>query len=252
MDINIIFEDEDFIVIDKPFGIVVNKSDSAKEETIQDWAEEKLGIKNYELRINNETDSEEQRIIDEFLSRGGVVHRLDKETSGILLIAKNPQSFLNLKTQFKERQVEKSYLALSHGEIKPGTGSIDAPVGRLPFNRTKFGVIPGGRDAVTHYEVLNYYKYNNESLSYLRLIPKTGRTHQIRVHLKHLGHPIFSDPLYVGRKAGREDRKVLPRLFLHAEKISINHPGTGDRLTFDSLLPESLQNFLNGLAPIDK
>ncbi|MEK7558780.1 MAG: RluA family pseudouridine synthase [Patescibacteria group bacterium] len=242
MEIKIIYEDEELFVIEKPWGVVVNNAESAKGETIQEWAEKKLGITNYESRITNDQDIEE-----EFRSRGGVVHRLDKETSGILLIAKNPQSFLKLKNQFKSREVEKEYFALSHGEVKLGVGEISATVGRLPYNRTKFGVIAGGRDALTNYEVINYYKFNDEKLTYLRLRPKTGRTHQIRVHLKYINHPIFADPLYAGRKVGRNDRKFLNRLFLHASKITFQHPTSLEKLTFESPLPTELSNFLTKL-----
>lgn len=258
MEIKIIYEDEEFLVIDKPSGVIVNRSESAKGETVQDWAEKKLGIKNYELRIKNEANNEEQIANNEFLSRGGVVHRLDKETSGILLIAKNPESFSALKNQFKDRIVEKEYLALAHGEVKPEEGEINVPVGRLPYNRTRFGVIAGGREAVTKYKVLSI-KYHavpagrqvsdgkREPLSLIKLYPKTGRTHQIRVHLKYINHPIFADPLYAGRKVGRDDRKYLNRLFLHASKISLNHPKTNERVSFESPLPEELSNFLSNL-----
>ncbi|MEK7573017.1 MAG: RluA family pseudouridine synthase [Patescibacteria group bacterium] len=245
MEIKIIFEDEELIIIDKPAGVVVNNAESAKGETIQEWAEKRLGITNHEVGISNGEQSSEE----EFKSRGGVVHRLDKETSGILLIAKNPQSFLALKNQFKERKVEKEYLALSHGEIKPENGEINAAVGRLPYNRTRFGVLAGGRDASTQYKVLSikYFVSNGkkEPLSFLKLNPKTGRTHQIRVHLKYINHPIFADPLYAGRKVGREDRKHLSRLFLHASRITFAHPTSLKLLTFESLLPQDLQNFLS-------
>lgn len=272
MEIKIIHEDEDLLVIDKPFGVVVNRSESAKGETVQEWAEKRLGIGGAEVvsenflapnaervsssdkkadganvRSENFENSPHQSLEEEYRSRGGVVHRLDKETSGILLIAKNPESFLNLKNQFKDRIVEKEYLALAHGEVKPSEGEINVPVGRLPYNRTKFGVVAGGRDALTNYEVINYYKFKNEMLTYLRLKPKTGRTHQIRVHLKYLNHPIFADPLYAGRKVGRDDRKYLNRLFLHAAKISFNHPVSLKKLTFESPLPEELENFLSQL-----
>lgn len=277
MEIRIIHEDEDLLVIDKPFGVVVNRSESAKGETVQDWAEKRLGIvgaevvsKNFlapnaekvlssnkkadgaNVRNENFENSPHQSLEEEYRSRGGVVHRLDKETSGILLIAKNPQSFLNLKNQFKERIVEKEYLALAHGEVKPSEGEINVPVGRLPYNRTKFGVIAGGRDALTNYEVINYYKFKNEKLTFLRLNPKTGRTHQIRVHLKYLNHPIFADPLYAGRKVGRDDRKYLNRLFLHAAKIKFVQPKSLEPISFESPLPEDLQYFLSGLTQIDK
>ncbi len=310
MDVKIIYEDPDFIIIDKPSGIVVNKSETTKEETIQDWAENKLKIKGAEVAHEN-TSHRQPRVADdarqsfprpsnvprslserrsqslndskavpksalsssasglpfassieeEFRSRGGVVHRLDKETSGILLIAKNPQSFLNLKNQFKERKTEKVYIALVHGEVKPGKGEINVPVGRLPYNRTRFGIVPGGREAHTEYRVISNFIHSKNSgqefqisnskqperLTLLGLYPKTGRTHQIRVHLKYINHSIFADPLYAGRKTARSDRKILPRLFLHASKLSFNHPVTGERLTFESPLPNELGAFISRL-----
>ncbi len=282
MEIKIIYEDEEILVIDKPSGVVVNRSESAKGETVQDWAEQRLGISGAEVvsklnrgpvrsfppasaRLNvpseqrlravgsPSTSATPLDLEEEFRSRGGVVHRLDKETSGILLIAKNPQSFLILKNQFKDRIVEKEYLALTHGEVKPEEGEINVPVGRLPYNRTKFGVIAGGREANTVYRVISNFKFpiSNEKLTLLELKPRTGRTHQIRVHLKYINHPIFADPLYAGRKVGRDDRRYLARLFLHASKITFNHPKTGKMLAFESPLPEDLSNFLSKLDLLD-
>ena len=126
MEIEIIYEDAELIVINKPWGITVNRSDSSRENTVQDWAEKKLNIKNkISKNKNDEKQISNYDTEEEFVSRGGVVHRLDKETSGILLIAKNPKSFLNLKNQFKERKVEKTYVALVHGEVKSETGEIN-------------------------------------------------------------------------------------------------------------------------------
>ncbi len=264
MDIKIIYEDNDLLVIDKPSGITVNRSDTTREEeTVQDFAEKYLKIQNSKFKDNQ---------VPDFYNRGGIVHRLDNETSGILLIAKNPQSFLNLQKQFKERSVKKTYVALVHGEVKPESGEINVPVGRLPFNRKRFGIIAGGREAVTKYKALRYLEVRNEKwdtesltsrnrdikksssrisrFTLLELFPKTGRTHQIRVHIKYFGHPIFSDPFYAGRKVSRADRKLLPRLFLHAEKITFNHPKTGKEVSFKSNLPAQLQIFLDGLIKI--
>jgi 23S rRNA pseudouridine1911/1915/1917 synthase len=125
------------------------------------------------------------------------------------------------------------------------------PVGRLPWNRTRFGVLAGGKQATTHYRVISNFKSpvkQKEELSLLELYPKTGRTHQIRVHLKYLNHPIFGDELYAGRKTARDDRKVLQRFFLHAKKISFFHPQTEKRVEFESPLPEELQNMLEVLG----
>lgn len=235
----IIYEDDDVLVLDKPAFVTVNKADTTKGEiTIQDWVEE-----NYKFG-NLEQNSEE-----DFYSRAGIVHRLDKETSGILIVAKNPESFKDLQRQFKERIVKKTYEALVHGLVVPEIGEINVPVGRLPWNRKQFGVIAGGREAVTKYKVIKNFLFleNNEKLSLLELFPETGRTHQIRVHLKYFGHPIFADFLYAGRKTSRNDRKYLSRVFLHAFKISFYHPKTKKLLYFESSLPEELESFIKKL-----
>lgn len=251
----IIFEDQDIIVLDKPAGITVNNSETTKgEQTVQDW------IVAYELSKGNdmyrmyrkETSSDtSESPYDTFLSRAGIVHRLDKETSGILLVAKTEKAFVELQRQFKEREVEKEYVALVHGDIKVEEGEIVVPVGRLPWNRTQFGVIAGGREASTGYKVVAKYKNPlskfQEMLTLLRLTPKTGRTHQIRVHLKYFNHPIFADFLYAGRKTSRADREQLPRVFLHAAKIKFGHPSTREEVSFESSLPPELENFLLSL-----
>lgn len=248
----IIFEDEFMLIINKPAGMTVNRSDTTGNEmTVQEWTENKLKIKpfdktqgkNEKLKIDDESD---------FYKRAGIVHRLDKETSGVLIIAKTPQAFTELQRQFKERLVKKTYLALVHGNLVPPEGEISVPVGRLPWNRKRFGVVAGGRDSVTRYRTINSLQLiiNNtkEDMTLLELYPETGRTHQIRVHLKHINHPIFGDALYAGRKTARDDRKILPRVFLHAAKISFAHPVTGERVEFESKLPEELAKML----PISK
>ncbi|MEK9178675.1 MAG: RluA family pseudouridine synthase [Patescibacteria group bacterium] len=233
----VIFEDEDLLVLDKPSGITVNRSDTTMHgTTVQDYVD---GLINLEIE-DKESD---------FYKRCGIIHRIDKETSGILLVAKNRKSFENLQGQFKERKVQKSYLALVHGVPKPPEGEISTPLGRLPWNRKRFGVLAGGREAVTEYKVLEirYLKSGKgrEALSLIEARPKTGRTHQIRVHLKSINHPIFSDELYAGRKVARDDRKFLPRIFLHAEKITIRHPRSNKKISFETELPEDLKDFLN-------
>ncbi len=241
----ILYEDPSLLVLNKPAGITVNKSDTTKgEDTIQDWVEEYLKVP-------------EGNQFDTFYQRAGIVHRLDKETSGILLVAKTPEAFVDLQRQFKERLVKKTYLALAHGKITPETGEINVPVGRLPWNRKRFGVVAGGRDSLTRYKVLSYYTLYAKSYTLLELYPETGRTHQIRVHLKHIGHPIFGDSLYAGRKTARDDRKFLERVFLHAAKISFFHPARHryaqalagepvyhELLTFEAPLPDALQKIL--------
>ena len=143
-------------------------------------------------------------------------------------------------------------MALVHGQVEPQEGEISVPVGRLPWNRKRFGVLAGGKEAVTKYKVLAIkYLVNGkqrEPLTLLELYPKTGRTHQIRVHLKYINHPIFGDEFYAGRKTSRDDRKILPRFFLHAKKIIFFHPATGKRVEFESPLPQELQTVLDSLS----
>lgn len=241
-DFKIIFEDEQFLVLDKPAGIVVNKSDSAKEITVQEWMENKLTEEGHVVTGDSEIEKE-------FVSRGGVVHRLDKDTSGLLLLAKNPDSFEKLKNQFKERTVAKKYLTLVHGDVKPPEGQIDAPIERSPFNRMHFGVFPGGREAQTVYRKQANYEWmqgkEKEVFSLLEVEPKTGRTHQIRVHMKYVNHPVVSDPIYGGRKNLQQDLEFCPRLFLHAFEISFLHPITGEKLAFKAELPLELQKVLD-------
>lgn len=243
-DIKIIYEDQEMLIIDKPSSVIVNKADTTKGEwTVQDWLEKRWQKEDGEWK---EADKE-----SDFYKRAGIVHRIDKETSGLLIVAKNLDSFENLQAQFKARKVEKVYVALAHGRIEPMEGEISVPVGRLPWNRTRFGVLAGGKEASTHYKVISYFKSpvkQKEELTLLELYPKTGRTHQIRVHLKYINHPIFGDELYAGRKTARDDRKVLQRFFLHAKKISFFHPQTGKRVEFESPLSEELQNVLDALG----
>lgn len=232
--LKVVFENDDLFVIDKDAGITVNKSDtSSKQLTLQDLIDQE------DMIDKNDND-------EEFLKRSGIVHRLDKETSGLIIVAKNSIAFRVLQEQFKERKVEKSYLALAHGEVIPMEGEISAPVGRLPWNRKRFGVLAGGRESLTSYRVIALYKSvsSGEILSFINLFPKTGRTHQIRVHLKFINHPIFGDPLYGGRKIAREDRKLLSRVFLHAEKLSFFDPKTEEKIALNSVLPTELKDLL--------
>ncbi len=217
----IVFEDQSLLVVEKPSGLVVNRAETQKEETLEDWAAGKVvGV-----------------------DRSGIVHRLDKDTSGLLVIAKTPEALANLQAQFKGRKVVKKYLALVHGKVEPKEGSINAPIERSPFNRKHFGVFPGGREAQTDYQTLSHYG----DLTLLELTPHTGRTHQIRVHLKYINHPIVADPIYGGRKNYQADVKFCPRLFLHATSLKVKHPGTGEWLEFNSPLPSDLQAVVDKL-----
>ena len=244
MTIPIIYEDADLLIIDKPAGIVVNKSETTVNQiTVQEWAETKF-------KIQSAKPADKIDLESDFYKRQGIVHRLDKETSGILIIAKNLHSFDNLQKQFKDRVVEKTYVALAHGKIVPESGEIDVPVGRLPWNRKQFGIFPGGRESKTFYKIIKYYQdpETKEKLTLVELNPKSGRTHQIRVHLKYIGHSIFSDFLYAGRKTSKRDRKKLPRVFLHAAKISFTHPTKGEKVSFESQLPDQLSKLIQGLS----
>lgn len=224
----IIFEDESLIVLDKPSGWITDSANTTKNQpVIQEWVAE-----NFQFSINN------------FQYRNGIVHRLDKETSGILLIAKTVESFEELQRQFKERLVKKTYIALAHGKVEPSEGVINETVGRLPWRRDRFGVMVGGREAATGYKVIRYKDIEGKQFSLLQLKPKTGRTHQIRIHLKHIGHPIVADEFYAGRKTARNDRRWCPSLFLHAAGIKFIHPLTKKEIQFESPLPISLAAIL--------
>lgn len=227
----VIFEDEHFLALNKPPGWVVNDADTTKNlKTVQGYL-----AKNFDYEISQNLDL-----------RSGIVHRLDKDTSGVLLVAKTEKSFYELQRQFKERLVEKTYVALVHGELVED-GEVDAPTGRLPWNKRKFGVLPGGRQALTRYKVVKLYDIESrleKKLTFLELYPKTGRTHQIRIHMKYLNHPLVCDRTYAGRKNWRYDHKWCPRIFLHAKEISFLHPVSGEKINYKAELPEDLKTAL--------
>jgi 23S rRNA pseudouridine1911/1915/1917 synthase len=243
----IVYADNLILVLDKPAGWVVNRAESAKGPIVQDWVSDNLKFEIRNLKLDRETD---------FFKRSGIVHRLDKDTSGLLLVAKMPDAFEYLTGQFAQRQVKKRYTALVHGRTDT-EGVVEAPVGRLPWNRERFGVFPGGRDARTEYRVVGYYEMGGalpaggqekwDRFSLLEVIPMTGRTHQIRVHLKSIGHPIVADQFYAGRKTAREDLKWCPRLFLHAGYLGFLHPVSGKWVEFTSALPGDLVNALKSV-----
>lgn len=232
MEPKIIFQDDSIFVIDKPSGWITNSSSTTTDQPVlQKWLEENF----------------KYPIVKEELLRSGIVHRLDKETSGIVVVAKTKEAFEKLQAEFKNREVQKTYVALLHGRIVEPEGTIKATVGRLPWRRDRFGVLPGGRESVTEYKVLKFYPEERGGYSLVEFHPKTGRTHQIRVHAKHIGHAIVSDEFYAGRKTARNDRKFCPRLFLHASGIKFTHPVTGKIMEFKSDLPEDLQGVLKSL-----
>jgi len=232
--LDLIFEDDILLVLSKPAGQTVNSAQTTKGVvTTQDELEEYFGIELPKEGIGG---------------RAGIVHRLDKETSGILLVAKTKTAFERLQSQFKRRTVDKEYLSLVHGET-PFEDTIQAPVARNPKARTRFAVVVGGKSALTRYKRKGVYRRGGEWYSLLNLQPKTGRTHQLRVHLKYVGHPVVSDPLYLSRRRLREDLEFCPRLFLHAFALSFTHPRSGARMRFEAELAEDLKNSFSRLIP---
>lgn len=228
----IIFQDDQILVIEKPSGWITDSANTTNgQPVIQEWV-----AKNFQFPIFNFREL-----------RHGIVHRLDKETSGLLLVAKTEDAFNELQRQFKERVVHKTYIALVHGKAKKEEDIINEPVGRLPWRRDRFGVLAGGREAVTEYKVIRYVNIKNDQFTLLELEPKTGRTHQIRIHLKHIGHTIVGDQFYAGRKTSRHDRKWCNRLFLHASSIKFIHPITKKEIQFNSPLPADLTDILNNI-----
>jgi pseudouridine synthase, RluA family len=208
----ILYEDADFLVLDKPAGLVVHPGAGNDTGTL------------VHALLHHCTDLSGIGGVE----RPGIVHRLDKETSGCLVIAKNDFTHHSLASQFASRAVEKTYLAIVEGTLRRASGTIDATIGRHRVHRQKMAVVPAekGREAVTHYRVLA----TGDGLSLVECRPKTGRTHQIRVHLKHLGHSLAGDPIY-----GR--RGKFPRHLLHAWKLSFDHPRTGERIVFTAPVP---------------
>ncbi|MBI4035197.1 MAG: RluA family pseudouridine synthase, partial [Candidatus Chisholmbacteria bacterium] len=194
------------------------------------------------------TTSQNSKLLEEFLNRSGIVHRLDKDTSGLLVVAKNPEAFENLQQQFKKREVQKTYLALVYGQLKPKEGMIAVPVGRSS-NPKKFSVRVGGKLAQTTYQVEKYLKDDQgNDYTQVKLKPQTGRTHQLRVHLSYLGNPIVADSRYAGEKRAAGDRWWCPRQFLHAWRLELVHPVGGEKLKFKADLPVELTRALARLT----
>ncbi len=219
----ILYEDDQVVVIDKPAGMVVHPAFGHTSGTLVNavlarWPE-----------VASFSTPE----------RAGIVHRLDKETSGVILIAKSAAALDQLRAQFKGRDVEKRYVALVEGMPQTPEGLIDAPIGRDPNQRKRMAVTRDGRPATTEYHVIEMYAHH----SLLDVFPKTGRTHQIRVHLAFIGCPVVGDNVYGPRK----QRIKMKRHFLHAAAITFTLPGSDKRLTVESPLPASLQNILDKL-----
>ena len=230
----VIYQDEAFFVVDKPSGWITNEADTTTNQPVlQEWMRENF---DYPLKGDRET-------------RDGIVHRLDKETSGVLVVAKTKEAFENLQAQFKGRGVKKTYTALLHGRVERDYGEVKALVGRLPWRRDRFGILPGGRESVSEYKVLKFFPADRGGYSLVEFYPKTGRTHQIRIHAKHIGHSIVADEFYAGRKTARNDRIWCPRLFLHASGVKFIHPVTAKVVEFKSELSQDLITALHTLQP---
>lgn len=225
-DSNIIYEDAFILVINKEHGLVVNRSTTSPQGTLQDALDIRLQL--------NDVDKE-----SEFYLRSGIVHRLDKETSGVLIVAKTPTAFDYLQKQFKDREVKKEYIALVFGQIQDAVLEISAPLKRDSRNRLKFAVVEDGKDALTRVQKLKDIILDLEKYTLVKASPKTGRTHQIRVHLGALGHNIVGDKLYSTTRQQQLAQAHFNRMMLHAHKITFKHPNTNAEVTFEAPIPEA-------------
>lgn len=219
--LDIVYEDDDVIVVNKPQGMVVHPAPGHPDHTLVNAL-----LYHSPLSTINGT------------FRPGIVHRIDKDTSGLLMVAKNDLAHQSLAEQLRNKTNQREYLALVYGQIKEDEGTIDAPLGRNPQDRKKQAVVKGGRHAVTHFKVMK--RYDNFTL--IKCILETGRTHQIRVHMKYIGHPLVGDPLYGPRKVIGKNGQ-----FLHAALLGFKHPRTGEEMVFEAPLPENFQKMLDKL-----
>ena len=219
--LDIVYEDDDVIVINKPQGMVIHPAPGHDEHTLVNAL-----LYHCPLSTINGT------------FRPGIVHRIDKDTSGLLMVAKNDKAHRSLAKQLKDKTNIREYVALVHGRIAEDEGTINAPIGRSLKDRKKQAVVKDGRNAVTHFEVLKRYR----DYTFVKCILETGRTHQIRVHMKYIGHPLVGDPLYGPKKTIKGNGQ-----FLHAGKLGFVHPTTGKLLIFEAPLPKIFQECLEKL-----
>ena len=241
IDLDIVYEDDELVVVNKPAGMVVHP-----------------GHGNYSGTLINALIYHFENLPNNSSNRPGLVHRIDKETSGLLVIAKTEKAMIDLSEQFAKKTSSREYIALVWGDLKEDSGTINEYIGRNPKNRLQNIVFSGddiekGKPAITHYKVINRYGY--VTLVNCRL--ETGRTHQIRVHMKHIGHTIFNDSRYGGdlilkgttftkyKQFVDNCFKILPRQALHAKTLGFNHPKTKENLSFDSEIPEDIQQCLD-------
>lgn len=223
--LEIVYEDEDVAVVNKPKGLVVHPACGNYENTLVHGLLYELD----DLSTINGT------------IRPGIVHRIDKDTSGLLMIAKNDKASLSLTEQLKNHSCKRKYIALVYGTIEENKGKIHAPIARDPSDRKKMAVVKNGKDAITHFKVLKRYK----GFTLLECELETGRTHQIRVHLSYIDHPLVGDNVYGRRKVIGDSGQ-----FLHAKVIGFSSPSTKKWLEFDSKLPDYFEDFLKTLEEI--
>jgi len=227
----VVHQDRALFVINKPAGMVVHPGAGNPRHTLQNA----LLALDPKLRV---------------VPRAGLVHRLDKDTSGLLVVARTPEAHARLVEALADREIERSYLAICTGAMTGG-GTVDAPIGRHRTNRTRMAVRNDGREAVTHYRIVKRYRAH----TFVRVQLETGRTHQIRVHLAHIGYPIVGDPVYVGRRrlpagcsaALAAALGAFPRQALHAARLALAHPVTGRALEWEAPLPDDMQGLLKAL-----
>jgi len=221
--LDIVYEDDDVLVINKPAGLVVHP-----------------GSGNWNGTLLNALLHHSPQLTA--VPRAGIVHRLDKGTSGLLVVAKTLRAQTALVRQLQARTVKREYLALVHGAVRAG-GEVSAPLGRDPRNRTRMAVVPAGRVALTRYKVAKRFAH----ASLLECNLDTGRTHQIRVHMQSLGHPLVGDPVYRGNRRSGPEQPRLERQALHAARLEFSHPVSGARARFTAPLPEDFRALLNSL-----
>ena len=228
--LDIVYEDEDIIVINKPSGMVVHPAPGNESGTLVNAL--LYHCKGSLSGING-------------VIRPGIVHRIDKDTSGLLVVAKNDESHVFLSSLLKDHGIKRIYHAIVVGHYKDSKGTINAPIARHPVDRKKMAVVVGGREAITHYEVIDEYP----SFTYAKFQLETGRTHQIRVHTSYIGHPIIGDTVYGGGKTAFEknNKALLDGQILHARVLSFPHPRTKEIVTFESDLPKNFKNILERL-----
>ena len=235
LNLDIIFEDEDIIIINKPFGLVTHPGAGNWSGTLAN------ALLHHDSNLSN-------------LDRVGIVHRLDKNTSGLMVVSKNIKSQKFLVEQLQTHSVEREYSAIVYGHMISG-GSINEPIGRDSKDRIKQSISAKGKEAKTHYRAIDRFKNH----THVKVILETGRTHQIRVHLSYIGHPLIGDPMYGGRvrfpkKASQELKDELinfQRQALHSKKLTLKHPVTGETMTWKADLPDDMQELLNILKKYD-